>query len=81
LRLEITDNGIGLPAQRHAGLGLVSMRERAEELSGTCIVEQNAVGGTRVIAHLPLLMSAVMARTEARSRMSNVDRRPQRAGA
>jgi two-component system NarL family sensor kinase len=31
-----------------------SMRERAEELGGTLVVEQNPEGGTRVVARLPL---------------------------
>jgi signal transduction histidine kinase len=55
LRLEITDDGLGLPALRHIGVGLLSMRERAEELGGTCIVERHPAGGTRVLARLPLV--------------------------
>src|SRR5204863_1102809 len=39
LWLDIQDDGCGLPAQRKAGVGLISMRERAEELGGTCLVE------------------------------------------
>jgi len=30
------------------------MRERAEELGGTCAVETVAGGGARVLVHLPL---------------------------
>jgi signal transduction histidine kinase len=54
LRLVITDDGIGLAPDRHAGVGLVSMRERAEELGGTCIVERAPGRGTRVVADLPV---------------------------
>ena len=54
LRLEIKDDGIGLPAQPHAGVGLRSMRERAVELGGTCAVETALDGGTRVLVRLPL---------------------------
>ena len=36
LRLEISDDGIGLPAVPRAGVGLTSMRERAEEVGGMC---------------------------------------------
>jgi len=54
LQLEITDDGIGLPRELRAGVGLASMRERAEELGGTCEIEPVADGGTRVIARLPL---------------------------
>ena len=37
-----------------AGVGLESMRERAEELGGAIVVEAGDVGGTRVVAQLPL---------------------------
>jgi signal transduction histidine kinase len=54
LELEITDDGVGLPEDRHAGVGLTSMRERAAELGGTCVIEAPPGGGTRVLARLPL---------------------------
>ena len=54
LSLEITDDGIGLPALFRAGVGLTSMRERAIELGGTCLIEPMTNGGTRVYAQLPL---------------------------
>ena len=54
LRLEIGDDGLGLPAGYHAGVGLGSMRERAQELGGQCVVETAAAGGVRVSAQLPL---------------------------
>ncbi|MDQ3779406.1 MAG: sensor histidine kinase [Chloroflexota bacterium] len=54
LQLEITDDGVGLPENPRAGVGLHSMRERAAELSGTCAVEPLRTGGTRVLARLPL---------------------------
>jgi signal transduction histidine kinase len=54
LRLEITDDGVGLPAERHAGVGLSSMRERAEELGGKFSVKSSPEGGTRVVARLPV---------------------------
>jgi signal transduction histidine kinase len=55
LELEITDDGRGLLAdsQTSSGLGLTSMRERAAELGGTCIVEPMTGGGTRLYARLP----------------------------
>jgi two-component system NarL family sensor kinase len=58
LCLDICDDGVGLPTQPQTGLGLRSMRERAEELGGTCRVEANAQGGTRVTASLPLVRNA-----------------------
>jgi signal transduction histidine kinase len=56
LLLEITDDGIGLPdaTARRTGVGMISMRERAEELGGSCVVERCAQGGTRVLVRLPI---------------------------
>ena len=54
LCLEITDDGDGLPADFHAGVGITSMRERAAELGGECKIELGALHGTRVWACLPL---------------------------
>jgi signal transduction histidine kinase len=52
--LDIVDDGVGIPAERGAGVGLSSMRERAAELGGSCIVESAPEGGTRVLVRLPL---------------------------
>jgi two-component system NarL family sensor kinase len=52
--LEIVDDGVGIPAERGAGVGLSSMRERAAELGGSCVVESAPEGGTRVLVRLPL---------------------------
>lgn len=57
LMVEIADNGKGIPNTNHAGIGLHSMRERASELGGTCIIENIASGGTVVLAKLPMLNS------------------------
>ncbi len=55
LQLEVTDDGVGLPEDRRAGVGLSWMRERAAELGGTCVVEPlGPARGTRVLARLPL---------------------------
>ncbi len=54
LQIEILDDGVGLPRELRAGIGLRSMRERAEELGGTVLVEPFLQGGTRVVAILPL---------------------------
>ena len=52
--LEIADDGRGLPTERRPGIGLTSMRERAEELGGTCAIGPRPGGGTVVRAWLPL---------------------------
>ncbi len=54
LELTITDDGIGTPADRRAGVGLTSMRERAEELGGQCSIANRPEGGTTIAARLPL---------------------------
>ncbi len=54
LEVEINDDGVGLPDRYRAGVGVLSMRERAEELGGTCTVERALGGGTRVLARLPV---------------------------
>ncbi len=54
LHLEILDDGIGLPPQSRAGVGLASMRERAAELGGRCVAERRPEGGTRIWAELPV---------------------------
>lgn len=53
LRLAVEDDGRGLPADLRSGLGLVSMRERAEQLGGRFAIVRIA-GRTRVEAALPL---------------------------
>jgi signal transduction histidine kinase len=57
LSLSIQDDGCGLPPSRSVGVGLTSMRERAEELGGTWLIEQVPTGGTRVLARLPSMLS------------------------
>jgi signal transduction histidine kinase len=56
LQIEIQDDGMGLPSTRRAGVGTRSMRERAEELGGTCIIESGLGGGTRVCVKIPLIV-------------------------
>ncbi|MFE6612894.1 sensor histidine kinase [Amycolatopsis sp. NPDC057786] len=57
LRVEIVDDGVGtgggaLPVV--GGNGLRSMRERAVDLGGGCVIEPVPSGGTRIAAWLPL---------------------------
>ena len=54
LLLIISDNGKGLSSNDHSGVGLTSMRERAAELGGEFMIENNRSGGTSVSARLPL---------------------------
>ena len=52
--LEIVDDGVGIRAERSAGVGLSSMQERASELGGSCVVHSVPKGGTQVLVRLPL---------------------------
>ena len=56
LVLEVADDGRGLPgAVGDRGLGLGSMRRRAEEVGGRCSIERSGPGGgTRLRARFPL---------------------------
>ena len=54
LVLRITDDGIGIPPERGQGLGLASMRQRAEELGGAWLVRSAGGTGTAVETSLPL---------------------------
>jgi signal transduction histidine kinase len=54
LQLEIIDDGVGLPTNLMPGVGISSMRERAVELGGVCILDKAPSGGTRITVVLPL---------------------------
>jgi signal transduction histidine kinase len=58
LELEVADDGVGVAEDRNAGVGMISMRERAEELGGTLTIESFPEGGTRVVSCLPLSQRA-----------------------
>ncbi|MHB8508496.1 MAG: sensor histidine kinase [Candidatus Dormibacteria bacterium] len=50
----VTDDGKGIPTANRPGLGISSMRERAEELGGTFTIEPRPGGGTRLMARIPV---------------------------
>jgi signal transduction histidine kinase len=54
LTLEVVDDGVGGARERPGGAGLVGMRERAEEVGGSLVVESPPGAGTTVTLHLPL---------------------------
>jgi signal transduction histidine kinase len=54
LVIQISDDGAGLPREYRAGVGLRSMRERAEEIGGQLTIEPAQPGGTQITARLPL---------------------------
>ncbi|MGL5825816.1 MAG: sensor histidine kinase [Nocardioides sp.] len=65
VRIEIVDNGRGIRSDDFArdargGVGLNSMRERARELGGACVIEpRHDGGGTTVRVELPLIRASL----------------------
>jgi signal transduction histidine kinase len=54
LVVEVTDDGSGAVAARPGGVGLSSMRQRAESVGGVLTIAAVPGAGTRVRAVLPL---------------------------
>jgi signal transduction histidine kinase len=54
LLIRVVDDGVGVRAVTQPGVGMTSMRERAEELGGSLRVSRLDGGGTEVIASLPM---------------------------
>lgn len=57
LLLVVADDGRGRDGDAAVGVGTRSMRERAEEQSGTLEVRDRIGGGTEVVATLPLVVT------------------------
>jgi len=53
LTLKICDDGRGIPSAQRGGVGLRSMRERAEELGGNLDIAPGKTSGTVITALLP----------------------------
>ena len=70
LSIEVRDNGVGFDANPSAergtmkGLGLLSMRERAEHLNGTLNVQSARGNGTVVVARVSIQAAAARAATK-----------------
>lgn len=64
LSVEVEDNGRGIREDDRAGVGMISMRERTEELGGWCVVKPLAGGGTLLRAVLPFQTVADVPRGE-----------------
>jgi signal transduction histidine kinase len=54
LRLEVTDDGVGVDSSSSGGRGLHNLRSRAMDLGGECTIERLAEGGTRLRWSAPL---------------------------
>ena len=64
LSVEVEDDGRGIRDDDGAGVGMISMRERTEELGGWCTVESVVGGGTLVRALLPFQINEDAPRRE-----------------
>jgi two-component system NarL family sensor kinase len=53
MRVEVRDDGVGMPEGWRAGVGIASMRERVTELGGELVIAANLPHGTRIAARLP----------------------------
>jgi signal transduction histidine kinase len=54
LVVSVSDDGTGVPAVPTPGVGIASMRERAEELGGSLTIGSPDGRGTMVVARLPM---------------------------
>jgi len=54
LQLQVSDDGRGFDPRQARGLGLLTMRERAQQLGGTLAIDTGPGEGTRVHAILPM---------------------------
>jgi two-component system sensor histidine kinase UhpB len=62
VRIEIIDDGIGLPTDYKPGRGVTGMRERVRALGGTFELSRDG-GATRAVAELPLDPETLLPRT------------------
>jgi len=60
LQIEVIDDGVGLPEPVTSGVGLQSMRERAEELGGRFVAKNRPSGGVHIRVQLPLMPMEVL---------------------
>jgi signal transduction histidine kinase len=58
LKLEVRDDGTGMPEGWRAGVGITAMRERVTELGGQLAIEPRLPRGTLIAASLPLTKPA-----------------------
>jgi signal transduction histidine kinase len=54
LRIEITDDGRGIPADNQRHSGLANMAQRAQDLGGHCAITSPPTGGTHIHWSAPL---------------------------
>ena len=57
LVVSVTDDGVGIAPGAPDGIGLGSMRERADELGGSFTISTPEEGGTSIVARLPVTVA------------------------
>jgi two-component system sensor histidine kinase UhpB len=65
LTLQIEDDGRGIDPAAPVGRGLRGMQERAQALSGSCVVERVSGAGTRVRIAIPIASGPIGPDTDA----------------
>jgi len=54
LIVEVSDDGVGMPAEPRAGIGLRSVKERAQEVGGSLLLRSKPNEGTSVLVTIPI---------------------------
>lgn len=54
LIVEVEDDGVGMPAEPRTGIGLRSIRERAQEVGGSLLLRSTPNEGTSVLVTIPI---------------------------
>jgi signal transduction histidine kinase len=75
IRLTITDDGRGMPAERTSGYGLHGLDERARQLGGRFVIRNGSRGGVELLMNLPL--PPPLPANEADSSLSHSPQSPQ----
>jgi signal transduction histidine kinase len=57
LRIDVVDNGCGIPEDNQRRSGLANLHRRAEQVGGSCSISTPATGGTEVHWTAPLIES------------------------
>ena len=75
VRLTVSDDGVGVPAEVLGGRGVLNVVERARLLGGEATLENQATGGSLLIWHVPASRVAPHNATSQRNARTSSTRR------